>query len=99
MMDDRADLGLFWQQICDVTAPARGIFPVSKSARFRPIEYGFDPAAHSVCSLGLCRPDRLGDFETELGIDLVDRQIAECREHVGSQGGIPLRTMFCGAPG
>jgi hypothetical protein len=77
VMHDLAHLAALGQQGFKVPSPACRVLALAKAAGCRPVEHGFDPAAHAGCGLGLGLPDRFEHPHHQCGVDRHHRQLAE----------------------
>src|SRR6516225_2875678 len=94
MVFDAPHLGLFRQQVVEMTPPATRVFACPDAARPRPIENTLDAAAKPARGLGLCRPYRLQSLHDERDVDVLRREGSEDGIDIGFQRCRPLRRML-----
>src|ERR1044071_9497672 len=81
-----------------MSAPPRRVIALPVTARRRPVEDTFDPAAHPARGFRLRRPDRLDRFHHQPNIYGLHRELAELRVDVPLQCRGPLRGVLRIAP-
>src|SRR2546423_15028865 len=74
-------------------APARRVLPFAIAMGLGGIEHRLDPAAQPIRCRGLYRPERTEHLHYERGIDAGNRNFAQNRVGIRSEGILPLMAM------